>query len=102
MSLLKSIERLKRIDYFLKKEATGTGDEFAEKIGISRSTLMENLREMKKFNFNKKLSLNKETLVSLYKSQMANAKGGFLSIISCRTNAGNDGCSHCIGCNTRQ
>jgi len=47
MSLLKSIERLKRIDYFLEKECTGTSGEFAKKIGISRSMLMENLREMK-------------------------------------------------------
>jgi len=47
MSLLKSIERLKRIDYFLKKESTGPSEEFAEKIGISRSMLMENLREMR-------------------------------------------------------
>jgi predicted DNA-binding transcriptional regulator YafY len=47
MSLLKSIERLKRMDYFIRMEATGTSDEFAEKIGISRSTIMENLREMK-------------------------------------------------------
>ena len=47
MSLLKSIERLKRMDYFIRKEATGTSEEFAEKIGICRSMLMENLREMK-------------------------------------------------------
>ncbi|GHN00317.1 hypothetical protein WSM22_18060 [Cytophagales bacterium WSM2-2] len=47
MSLLKSIERLKRMDYFIKKEITGTSGEFATKIGISRSMLMENLKEMK-------------------------------------------------------
>lgn len=47
MSLLKSIERLKRMDYFLKKEATGTAEEFAEKIGLSRSMLMINLDEMR-------------------------------------------------------
>ncbi|MFO0266599.1 MAG: hypothetical protein ACK51D_06590 [Cyclobacteriaceae bacterium] len=47
MSLLKSIERLQRIDYLIRKEATGTSDEFAEKVGICRSMLMENLREMK-------------------------------------------------------
>lgn len=47
MSLLKSIDRLKRLDSFIKKEATGTAEEFAEKIGISRSMLMINLDEMK-------------------------------------------------------
>ncbi len=35
------------MDYFISKEATGTSEEFAEKIGICRSMLMENLREMK-------------------------------------------------------
>ena len=47
MGLLKSIERLQRMDYFIRKEATGTSDEFASKIGICRSMLMENLAEMK-------------------------------------------------------
>lgn len=47
MSLLKSIDRLKRIDTLIRKQATGTSDEFARKLGISRSMLMENLREMK-------------------------------------------------------
>lgn len=47
MSLFKSIERLKRIDYFLRSESTGTAEEFGEKLGLSRSMLMENLREMR-------------------------------------------------------
>lgn len=47
MSLLKTIERIKRIDYFLKKESTGTAEEFGAKIGLSRSMLLENLREMR-------------------------------------------------------
>ena len=47
MSLLRSIERLKRMDDLIKKEMTGPSKEFAEKLGISRSMLMENLHEMK-------------------------------------------------------
>ncbi|MFN7600517.1 MAG: hypothetical protein ACK5R0_03865 [Bacteroidota bacterium] len=47
MSLLKSIDRLKSIDTMIRRQATGTSDEFARKLGISRSMLMENLREMK-------------------------------------------------------
>jgi hypothetical protein len=47
MSLLKSIDRLKRIDAMIRRQATGTSDEFARRLGISRSMLMENLREMK-------------------------------------------------------
>ena len=47
MGLLKSIERLKRMDDLISGEITGTPDEFASKVGISRSMLMENIREMK-------------------------------------------------------
>jgi len=47
MSLLKFIDRLRRIDDLVKRESTGPADEFAAKVGISRSMLMENLREMR-------------------------------------------------------
>lgn len=47
MSLLKSIDRLIRIDAMVRREGTGPSEEFAKKLGISRSMLMENLREMK-------------------------------------------------------
>lgn len=47
MSLLKSIGRLKRMDHFIRKECSGTSEEFAQKLGICRSMLMENIREMK-------------------------------------------------------
>ncbi|MFM7429715.1 MAG: hypothetical protein ACKO1F_07420 [Flammeovirgaceae bacterium] len=38
---------MKSIDTMIRRQATGTSDEFARKLGISRSMLMENLREMK-------------------------------------------------------
>jgi len=47
MSLLKSIERLKRMHDLINRESTGHAGEFAAKIGISRSMLMENIGEMK-------------------------------------------------------
>ena len=47
MSLLKSIERIQQLNDLIRREATGTAIEFADKIGISRSMLMENIREMK-------------------------------------------------------
>jgi natural product precursor len=53
---------------------------------------------MKKLNVSKKLSLNRETISSLDKNQMANVKGGFTSIISCHTNDRSDGCSGCGRC----
>ena len=47
MGLLKSIERLKRMDHLIQNEVTGTAEEFAGKVNISRSMLMENIREMR-------------------------------------------------------
>lgn len=47
MSFIKYVERFKRMHLLIKLKATGTSSEFAEKIGISRSILMENIKEMK-------------------------------------------------------
>ncbi len=47
MSLLKYVNRLKRIDHFIKSENTGPASEFAKRIGISRSMLIINLDEMR-------------------------------------------------------
>jgi hypothetical protein len=47
MSLLKYLERIKRMDDLIRRCATGNSTEFANKLGISRSVLMENLREMR-------------------------------------------------------
>lgn len=47
MSILKFITRLKRMDRLIRMKATGNPDEFAEKLEISRSTLLENIRDIK-------------------------------------------------------
>lgn len=47
MSILKYIKRLRRIDQLIRLKATGDSTEFAHKIGISRSVLMNNLKEIK-------------------------------------------------------
>jgi hypothetical protein len=47
MSLLKYLERAKRIDDLIRRKATGGAEEFSHKMGISRSVLMEHLRDMK-------------------------------------------------------
>jgi len=47
MSLLKYIERLKRMDDLIRRKATGTPDEFANRLGLGKSVLMEELRELK-------------------------------------------------------
>lgn len=47
MSLLKYIQRLKRMDDLIRRRATGTPDEFAARLGLGKSVLMEELRELK-------------------------------------------------------
>lgn len=47
MSLLKYIERLKRMDNLIRRRATGGAEEFADKLGISRSQLLQDLRELR-------------------------------------------------------
>jgi hypothetical protein len=47
MSLLKYIERLQRMDSLISRMSTGTPVEFAEKLGLRRSTLFQSLQEMR-------------------------------------------------------
>ncbi|MDZ4810483.1 MAG: HTH domain-containing protein [Bacteroidota bacterium] len=47
MSLLKYIERLKRMDDLIRRKATGKADEFATKLGISRSQLLQDVKELR-------------------------------------------------------
>lgn len=47
MSLLKYIERMKRMDNLIRMKATGCASEFAQKLGISPSQLFQDLKEMK-------------------------------------------------------
>ncbi len=44
---MKYVDRLRRMDDLIRRKATGCASDFARKLGISRSMLMENLREMK-------------------------------------------------------
>lgn len=47
MSLLKYIQRLKRMDDLIKRKATGTPDEFSRRLGLRKSLLMDELRDLK-------------------------------------------------------
>jgi hypothetical protein len=47
MSLLKYVERLKRMDDLIRRKATGTPKEFANRLGIKKTMLMEELQELK-------------------------------------------------------
>ncbi|MEK6783555.1 MAG: hypothetical protein AABY93_17765 [Bacteroidota bacterium] len=47
MSLLKYIDRLKRMDDLIRRKATGTPEDFAQRLGIKKTMLMEELQELK-------------------------------------------------------
>lgn len=52
MSLLKYIERLKRMDDLIRRKATGSSEEFSRKLRISKSQLFEDLREIRELGGN--------------------------------------------------
>lgn len=56
MSLIKYLNRLRRMDSLISRMATGTPVEFAEKIGIKRSTLFLSLQEMREIGVDIKYS----------------------------------------------
>ncbi|UXE68384.1 MAG: hypothetical protein KA713_07355 [Chryseotalea sp. WA131a] len=47
MSLLKYIERVKRMDDLIRRKATGAPEKFAERLGIKKTMLMEELQELR-------------------------------------------------------
>jgi hypothetical protein len=61
MSLIKYIERLRRMDSLISMMATGTPAEFAEKLGIKRSTLFESLQEMREIGVDIRYSFMRQS-----------------------------------------
>ncbi len=61
MSLIKYIDRIKKIDKLIHLKATGTPEEFAESLGIHRSTLFQNLQELRDLGVDIKYSYDRQT-----------------------------------------
>lgn len=85
MSLLKYIERIKRLDDLIRRSSTGDSREFSKKMGLSRTVLMENIRDMRqlgapisycKIRNTYYYSEDFELKIGLDKSKMALYKGG--------------------------
>lgn len=47
MSFLRYLHRLRRMDDLIRRKATGPPEEFARRLGLGRSALMDHLREMR-------------------------------------------------------
>jgi len=58
MKIIKQLERLQKLDHLLKNECTGTPENFAKKLGISRSHVYRLIETLKDFgaeiNYNRK------------------------------------------------
>lgn len=50
MAIIKYLERLKRMDDLIRRKATGSSEEFARKMGLSRSSLMDYIKSLKELN----------------------------------------------------
>ena len=61
MSFIKYVERLRRMDSLISMMATGNPEEFAEKIGVGRSTLFQHLQEMRKMGVDIKYSSTRQS-----------------------------------------
>jgi len=48
MPIIKYLDRLKRMDALIRRRATGSSEQFAGKIGLSRSALIRHLSDLKK------------------------------------------------------
>ena len=50
MSLIKYIDRMKRMDQLIRTKATGPPEEFSRKIGVCKSVLLDHINELKRMD----------------------------------------------------
>ncbi len=68
MTLLKYIERLEQMDQLIRMKATGSSKEFADKLGISRSLMMQELNVLKELGAD--IAYDKKRQTYYYKKRM--------------------------------
>lgn len=91
MELSKVKNYIEQIDYLIKKECTGTADEFAKKLGVSERTLQNHLRQLRENGINIVYNHYKRSytysdegrlIFGFIPSEMRRIKGGFLILNS--------------------
>ncbi|MCG8319997.1 MAG: helix-turn-helix domain-containing protein [Cytophagales bacterium] len=50
MNIIKYLDRIKKMDDLIQRKATGTPEEFAEKMGLSRIALLKYIKLLKDMN----------------------------------------------------
>ncbi len=61
MPTTKYVDRFRRLDFFLRTKSTGNSITLAKKLGLSRSTTLDHLKEMKELGFPIKYSFSRKT-----------------------------------------
>lgn len=61
MAIIKYVERIRRLDQLISMKSTGSPSVFAEKLGISRSTIFQTLQEMRELGLEIKYSATLES-----------------------------------------
>lgn len=61
MAIIKYVKRIRRLDQLISTKSTGSPSDLAEKLGISRSTIFQNLQEMREIGLEIKYSTTLET-----------------------------------------
>jgi predicted DNA-binding transcriptional regulator YafY len=72
MSILKYLDRIKQMDELIRRKATGSPDEFAEKVGLSRSALMKYIKLLKELNAPLEYDHNRQSYYYLFFMQIEN------------------------------
>lgn len=63
MTLLKYIERMKRMDHLIRRKSTGNAKEFAQKLGMSPSQIKEEIKQMRQLGARIKFDRERKTYV---------------------------------------
>jgi hypothetical protein len=89
MSLLKYVERMKRMDDLIRRKATGDTNCFADKLSVSRSQLMQDLLELRKLgapikycHYRKTYFYEGEVRLIIEFSDKGSIKGGSLNSVA--------------------
>jgi predicted DNA-binding transcriptional regulator YafY len=71
MSIKKYFTLLQTLDYYIRRKATGSPNQFAKRIGVSRRSILRMLKDLKELNIPIKFSKNRS---SYYYTEEGNIK----------------------------
>ena len=80
MNIIKYLDRIKKMDDLIRRKATGTPEEFAEKMGLSRIALLKYIKLLKEMNAPIEYDYNRRSYHYLFPCHL---KLGFESKVLC-------------------